>query len=143
MKYLSCLVVLVLFAATCTPKELKDAKVTMSTQTRGYEDRVEVYNSKVTSMKNVVIENAGAQNQVVELTAKELNALLKTARSFDYTKLNEYAAPSNGRATDRAAIRRLVIEYDGKTYESVPFDHNNPPAELKPLVDALSTYIPK
>lgn len=137
------LFVLILLAATCTPKELKDAKVVMHTQTRGYEDRVELESGKITAMKHQVREGNAPSTAVHELTSKELTALLKTARSFDYTQLNSYKAPSDGRATDRAAIRTLSITHKGETYRSVPFDHNNPPAELQPLVEALSAYLPK
>lgn len=142
MRYLASCILLVLMAATCTPKELKNAIVTMHTQTRGYEDKVVVAHSQVTAMRNIATDEKGEQTIVTDLTDSQLNALLKTARSFDYTQIDQYPAPSKNSTFDRAAVRTLTIEYDGKVYRSVAFDHNNPPAELKPLVDALSVYLP-
>jgi len=48
-----------------------------------------------------------------------------------------WVAPSQGRALDRAAIASLKVKFSEEAYESVPFNHGNPPTAIKAIIDKV------
>ena len=64
-------------------------------------------------------------------------SLLILLKEVNLEKLPELKAPSKDFQFDGAAKSRLKVLSDGKTYETQPFDHGNPPKEIVELVKEL------
>lgn len=69
--------------------------------------------------------------------AKEWAELLQATENIDLEKLEEIAVPSKKHQFDGAMAATLTITVDGKSYETPTFDHGNPPAEVKKLVEKI------
>lgn len=65
------------------------------------------------------------------------NTLTKLYDNVDLKSIPNLEAPSKAFQYDGAAIAHLKITSNGKTYESAPFDHGNPPKEIAALVKAI------
>ncbi|KJD31680.1 hypothetical protein PK35_13035 [Tamlana nanhaiensis] len=63
--------------------------------------------------------------------------VLVLLNAIDFNKISELKAPSKKYAFDGAALAHLTIIKNGKTYESAPFDHGNPPKEIANLVKEI------
>ena len=63
--------------------------------------------------------------------------LVTALKGINLDSLSNYKAPTEARFYDGAAIGKLEIEVGDKTYESVPFDHGNPPLEIEALVKEI------
>jgi len=53
-------------------------------------------------------------------------------------ELPNLKSPTEKRFYDGAAVANLKITFKGKTYESVAFDHGNPPVEIEKLVTIVT-----
>ena len=74
------------------------------------------------------------------LSANLKTEILMQKRRALLEDLNDYKAPTEKRFHDGAAIGKLKITYQGKTYESTEFDHGNPPVEIEKFVDKLQSF---
>ena len=73
------------------------------------------------------------------LAKSELSMLSQLVGRIDLSKLNDLEIPSKRHRFDGAMLAVIEIQIGQKVYVSVPFDHDNPPSELKPLADTLSS----
>lgn len=71
------------------------------------------------------------------ISAKKWNGLLGILEKIDVKTLSQLKAPSNKKATDAALMARLKVTKDDSIYSTPDFDHDNPIAEVKPLVTNL------
>ena len=62
-------------------------------------------------------------------------------KEIDLEGMPDLKAPSEKRFYDGAATANLKITRNDDVYESQGFDHGEPPAQLKKLVDKLMTYV--
>jgi len=69
---------------------------------------------------------------------KEIQAFIDT---LALENINSLIPPSQNSAVDRALIAQIQITKNGERYESVDFDHGNPPVALKPLIDKILALI--
>ena len=65
------------------------------------------------------------------------NNLLNTLKNIDVINIPKLEAPSKAHQYDGAAIANLILTIDDKTYETVSFDHGNPPKEIEALVKEI------
>lgn len=65
------------------------------------------------------------------------NALLHILEATPLETIPNLEAPSKDFQFDGAAISRLKIISNGKTYETAPFDHGNPPKDIAELIKEL------
>ena len=72
-----------------------------------------------------------------KISKDEWNSLLEKASAIDASKMSEFEAPSDSRATDAALIATLSMRKNDTVYETNTFDHGNPPMMVKPLVEAI------
>jgi len=63
--------------------------------------------------------------------------LLLASDTISIENLSNLKAPSKTHQFDGAPLARLKITSKGQTYESVAFDHGNPPQEIAVLVNHL------
>ncbi|KOS06954.1 hypothetical protein AM493_13620 [Flavobacterium akiainvivens] len=72
-----------------------------------------------------------------ETNAKDWDALIEETKKIDLTTLDALEAPSKKHQFDGALAATLTIKANGESYATHTFDHGNPPAEIKPLVDKI------
>ncbi len=65
---------------------------------------------------------------------KEIQGIVNT---INISEIDRMEAPSSNSHRDAAASATITVFKDGKEYTSNNFDHENPPAGLKPLVDKI------
>jgi hypothetical protein len=73
------------------------------------------------------------------LAKSELSMLYQLVGSIDLSKINDLEVPSRRHRFDGAMLAVIEVQIGQKVYVSVPFDHDNPPSQLKPLADQLSS----
>jgi hypothetical protein len=73
------------------------------------------------------------------LAKSELSMLYQLVGSIDLSKINDLEVPSRRHRFDGATLAVIEVQIGQKVYVSVPFDHDNPPSQLKPLADQLSS----
>ena len=73
------------------------------------------------------------------LAKSELSMLSQFVGLIDLSKINALEVPSRRHRFDGAMLAVIEVQIGQKVYVSVPFDHDNPPSQLKPLADQLSS----
>ena len=71
------------------------------------------------------------------LTKTNLNVLATILAGLDVAAIEDLQAPSNRHQFDGAMVTSLAIKSEGKTHRSATFDDDNPPEELKELINYL------
>lgn len=75
----------------------------------------------------------------LQISEEEWNGLLEKLQKIDASKINQLKAPTDSRASDAALHAILSIRKNDTIYKTNSFDHGQPPAEIKPLVEAILT----
>lgn len=75
----------------------------------------------------------------LQISKEEWNSLLEKMQKIDASKMNQLKAPTDGRASDAALHAILSIRKNDTIFKTNSFDHGQPPAEIKPLVQAILT----
>ena len=70
-------------------------------------------------------------------TKEDLASIDKHINSIHLKSLPELESPSKAHQYDGAAGATLKIEHSGKSYETVTFDHGNPPSEISELINLI------
>ena len=72
---------------------------------------------------------------------KDWTKTLTLLDGLNIEKFESLKAPSNLRGTDKVEFGRLILKIQGNTLKSKTFDHGNPPAVIKAIVDHLLNII--
>jgi len=136
MKILSTFILVLLMAKGCTNSELKKESENISFE---YEANTRGSYRKVIAKQDTVytIKSRGGEAVEKKLSKGDWNSLLNMLSKVDAEKIKDLKAPSEKRFYDGAMIADLKVIYKDKTYESSSFDHGNPPAEIKDLVNKI------
>lgn len=136
MKILTTFILMLFMAKGCTTSELKKESENISFE---YEANTRGSYKKALVKQDTVYSITQRNGKPVEktLSKSDWNSLLNLLSKVDATKISELKAPSEKRFYDGAMIAGLKIIYKDKTYESSNFDHGNPPAEIKDLVNKI------
>ncbi|MGK4566492.1 hypothetical protein [Flavobacterium sp. 3HN19-14] len=137
MKFLSILFLLVM-AKGCDPKrnaEMKKTQIEYTAISRGKYLNINIKDETLS-----IVPKRDADAKVYELKSADWKALADLYVKVDLEKLSSYKAPTEKRFYDGAAIASLRIVYEGKTYESVSFDHGNPPVEIADFVNKIVSF---
>lgn len=136
MKIISTFILVLLMAKGCTNSELKKESENISFE---YEANTRGSYKKVLAKQDTVfsITKRGGEAVYKKLSKSDWNSLLNLLSKVDATKIADLKAPSEKRFYDGAMIAGLKVIYKDKTYESSSFDHGNPPAEIKDLVNKI------
>lgn len=108
-------------------------KIKLSAYTRGFQKEIIVSKGEVVIVKN-------EESKQKKITHTQWKTLLKLVQSISLEKLSTYVPPSSKRASDGALHTVLEIQTKEKTFHSQTFDNDNPPKELKALVQALGKF---
>lgn len=136
MKILFPFIVLLFMTKGCTSSELKKESENISFEyeanTRGN------YLKRLVKQDTIfAVKTRGGLPMQKELSKSDWNSLLTLVSKVDVANIPNLKAPSEKRFYDGAMIAGLKIIYKDKTYETQNFDHGNPPAEIKDLVNKI------
>jgi hypothetical protein len=139
-KTLPLVAVLVLVLVSCAAKhkaddKIKPVSVAYKAMTRGSQKDVLITDKNYTDTTVRRGEEVKGKGNV---TPDQWNAIVAEASKLDYGRLNSINAPSVKHQFDGALAANVIITTADSTYQSVTFDHGNPPAELKPLLKAMA-----
>jgi hypothetical protein len=141
MKILSLLFLTLFLGKGCEAQKNEDLETTVVeyvANTRGFYKKVVVKNKAITVSK----DRRGDDNPTpVKIADADWQKIIEAFQKIDLEELPNLKAPSEKRFYDGAAIANLKITFKDKVYESAPFDHGNPPSEIKKLVDKINALV--
>jgi apolipoprotein D and lipocalin family protein len=106
-------------------------KIEYSAITRGKSELIVVHKGRYSYFLN--------DKKVLQtlLTKTNFNVLATILAGLDVAAIEDLQAPSKRHQFDGAMVTSLAIKSEGKTHRSATFDDDNPPEELKELVNYL------
>ncbi len=124
-----------LFLFGCPASQEMDTfkKIDYSAITRGSSKQITLENGEFTRLQN------NKETIRKKLDKKMYNSLFKILKEIDLSSLETLTVPSKKHQYDGALASTITIESEGKTYTSPTFDDDNPPTELKKLIDYLQS----
>jgi len=135
MKYLLVVFISITMLKACSQEtNEQDLKaLTYTASTRGYYSQVIVEPTTV----YVQSDREGINIRKIALATGDWQELKELLKAVSLKQLNKLDAPSEGRIVDRVAIASLKVKLSGEEYESLPFDHGNPPTSIKDIIDKI------
>ena len=103
--------------------------------TRGYYYQVQVS----PMMMQVKMDRNSSDELIYRVDAESWDALLALIEAIDLDKLESLQGSTELQEVDRAAYATLRVFTREKQFQSTPFDHGDPPEEIKSLIDAILT----
>lgn len=116
---------------------MKDTVLEYHVTTRGFFRHITVKENKVLIYKD---RNSKEVSQEIALSNQQLKNFIAAFDELALEDIATYKAPSEKRFYDGAAIATFKVTHRGTSYESQPFDHLNPPAELERIVTLMADY---
>ncbi len=121
-------------------QDINSAVLEYTANTRGFYQKVVIEKQSVSVSKD---RDGKDKPQLVKIADADWKELIADFKEIDLEGIPNLKAPSEKRFHDGAAIANLKITFKGKTYESSPFDHGNPPAAIKKLVTKINSFVKK
>lgn len=137
MKTISLLILTLFLGKSCNPtvqKDLATAVIDYTANARGYHLKISVTNQKAAISQGRGTENPTTVVAISDADWKELVGYFQQVNLKDLAHLKD---PTQKRFFDGAAIAHLKIHYQEMDYETVDFDHGDPPVAIEKLVDKL------
>lgn len=137
MKAISLLLLTLFLGKSCNPTVQKDIAATViqyTANSRGYHLNINVANKKAS-----ISQGRGTENPTTEVVISEAdwNELVGYFQNVNLKELPNLKDPTQKRFYDGAAIAHLKIRYQDTDYDTVDFDHGNPPAAIEMLVNKI------
>lgn len=140
MKKIALLLVTIILATGCGAKKTsapeKPAGVVSfeyEALTRGNYKKVIVTQDSIITIKDHEMKDV-VKNST---STAEWNTLMEALNKVNLEGMKEIVPPSKKHQFDGALAAHLKVIKDDETYRSATFDHGNPPAELKTIVDKI------
>lgn len=96
------------------------------------------YNYVVITSGTILVQKDRNSEPISKICSKEEWAkLMEQFKTIDSENLSKLEAPTKAHQYDGAAIAQLKITVDSITYETVSFDHGNPPKEIEAFVNEI------
>ncbi len=108
--------------------------------TRGFYQKITIQNQQLYVSKDRDTDKKGA---VSKISDADWNALMGYFETIKLVQLADLKSPTEKRFYDGAAIANLKVTYKGQEYLTPDFDHGFPPAEIKNLVDKITSFVKK
>ena len=119
-------------------EDMKDTVIEYHAMSRGYYLNVVVKNG------NAIVTNARrGEAKTTKLSDDDVKEIGNLVKDIDLEGIPDLKSPTEKRFYDGAAIATLKITRNDEVYESQAFDHGEPPAAIKKLVDKLLTFVPQ
>lgn len=138
MKLFSLFFLTFFLAKSCNSEQKQDietAVIEYTANTRGFFQKIVVQNQKFGISKERSNENPAVDQKISNADWKKI---IEAFQEVDLEGLPNYKGPTEKRFYDGAAIANVKITYQGKSYNSQSFDHNNPPVEIEKLVNRIN-----
>jgi len=128
-------VVLIFFATNnCANQQTAEvSSMSYETFTRGSSTMYKVSSGAVEITSTGINKSESSK----KLSKEEWNDLLEKLQKVQVSKISQLKAPSDSRASDAALHAILSVRKNDTIYKTNSFDHGNPPAAVKPLVEAI------
>jgi hypothetical protein len=142
MKLLAIFVLTAFLGKGCssqTQNDIKTAVVEYTANTRGFYQKIVIQNQIILVSKD---RNETQMPAGKKISDADWKILLTEFQKLDLEKLPELKGPTEKRFYDGAAIANLNITYKDKTYESLPFDHGFPHADIAKFVNKINALAP-
>ncbi|MGS2725850.1 hypothetical protein ACU8DI_04525 [Psychroserpens sp. BH13MA-6] len=108
-------------------------KITYQAATRGFFLKIWVEGDTLSYTNDYNLQDVKTH----KISEEQRTALNEKTSQFDMTKLSELKSPSESHQFDGAAIATFEATKGDETYKTNAFDHQNPPKEIKALVEKL------
>lgn len=115
--------------------EMKKSTIEYQATSRGFYLNINIQDEKLTMTR----ERDG-ETKHYTLTNQDWKELANLYKKIDIDKLSTYKDPTQKRFYDGAAMANLRVVYEGRTYETVGFDHGNPPVEIEEFVNKIVSF---
>lgn len=109
-------------------------EIEFSAQTRGAMENIKLVD------QNLEYKTYNETKTIV-LSNEQTNKLFDLVKKIQLAKIPEFKASSENRASDRAMHATFSIKTDKTTYTSAQFDDNNPPKELKEIIELFRQFV--
>lgn len=113
-------------------KEMKKANIEYQATSRGFYLNINIQDEKL-----FMTRQRDGETKEYTLTNQDWKDLANLYKNIDLNKLSTYKDPTQKRFYDGAAIANLIVVYEGKTYQTIGFDHGNPPVEIAEFVNKI------
>lgn len=107
--------------------------ITYRASTRGFFETIWIEGNTLKFTNDRDLKEISSHN----LSNEQLSELMSFYKDIDIESLPSLEPPSKTFQYDAAAMARLTIESNGKTYVSNGFDHGNPPKPIALFIDKL------
>ena len=94
----------------------------------------------LTHKENNLLYKSNTDKKSTVLSKIQVNDINNIVYSIKLSEIANLTAPSNKRFTDNALSAKFTIKKNNTSYESIEFDHGNPPKELKDIYLLLEKY---
>ncbi len=137
MKTLSLFLLTIFLSKGCsnqTQNDLANSVVQYTADSRGFHLKIIITNKKAS-----IFQGRGTENpsQEIVIPNEQWNEMVTEFQKINLEQIPNLKDPSQKRFHDGAAIANFKIRYQDKNYETVAFDHGNPPAEIEKLVKSI------
>ncbi|MFY7671111.1 hypothetical protein ACOSP6_08465 [Tenacibaculum sp. MEBiC06402] len=134
--FISLLIILTSVSCVSQKKQQTNSieEIIFNAQTRGAMENIKL------AGKNLEYKTYSDSKSLL-INDEQKNKLYDLIKKIDLTKLSEFKVSSENRASDRAMHATFTIKTDKQTYTSNQFDDNNPPEELKKIIELLRSFV--
>jgi hypothetical protein len=140
MKTIIMIILTIFLGKSCskeTKNDLVNTTIEYSANTRGFYQKITIQNQEVSISRSRNEEGKGETTKISDADWKELASAFET---IQLDSLSTYKDPSKKRLYDGAAIAILKVNFKEKEYESLSFDHGNPPIEIEKIVTKIVSF---
>ena len=123
-----------------TQNDLKTAVLEYTANTRGFYQKIQIYDQKVTISKD---RSGNDLPEAMKISDKDWKELVAYFETINLDSLPTLKAPTEKRFHDGAAIADLKVVYKDKTYQTEAFDHGYPPEAIKKLITKINSFAKK
>lgn len=113
-------------------KEMKEANIEYQATSSGFYLNINIQDEKL-----FMTRQRDGETKEYKLKNQDWKDLANLYKKIDIKKLSTYKDPTQKRFYDGAAIANLIVVYEGKTYQTIGFDHGNPPVEIEEFVNKI------
>lgn len=113
-------------------QEKLDYSITYTAISRGFYKTVEFQNDSITYQNNRT-----DKPETIKCKSDDLEKINNLLNNLNLSSLSKLDAPTKAHQYDGAAGATLKIQHSGKTYQTVTFDHGNPPSQISGLINLI------
>ena len=136
MKIAAVVLLSLIMFKTCSKRDeliMDITEIRYTAATRGY-----YYQVQVSPMVMQIRMDRNTPDELIyRVDAEDWDELLALIEAIDLKKLESLKVNTELQAVDRSAYATLRVFTSEEQFQSMPFDHGNPPEEIKPLVDGI------